>query len=81
MWLIYVECGTCGVAAKQPCVGQRFGPHEGRQTRWEKDREVFEELTARVRDAVAEGRAGYEARGYEGSDAGARRGRWREVAG
>lgn len=34
MWLVYEECGSCGAAAKQPCVGQRFGPHEGRETRW-----------------------------------------------
>lgn len=34
MWLIYEGCGSCGAAAKQPCVGQRFGAHEGRETRW-----------------------------------------------
>ncbi|HEX8346844.1 MAG TPA: hypothetical protein VF657_19200 [Actinoplanes sp.] len=39
MWLIYAECETCGVEAKQPCAGQRFGPHEGRATRWDKDRD------------------------------------------
>ena len=54
MWLIYAECGTCGAEAKQPCVGQQFGPHEGRPARWDKDREAFEALTARVREAMDE---------------------------
>lgn len=35
LWLIYGVCPTCGAEAKQPCVGQRFGPHEGRPARWE----------------------------------------------
>jgi hypothetical protein len=35
MWLIYAECATCGAGAKEPCVGQEFGPHEGRPARWE----------------------------------------------
>lgn len=34
MWLVYEVCGTCGAAAKRPCVGSRFGPHPGRETRW-----------------------------------------------
>jgi hypothetical protein len=42
MWLIYVECATCGAAAKQPCVGQRFGPHAGRRTRWDRASELSE---------------------------------------
>lgn len=37
MWLIYLACPVCGAEAKRPCVGQRFGPHEGRRAHWERD--------------------------------------------
>lgn len=37
MWLIYRACSVCGSAAKQPCVGMPFGPHEGRRRRWEEE--------------------------------------------
>lgn len=52
--MIYEGCPVCGAPAKLPCVGSRFGPHEGRQTRWDAEAAATVTEVRRVGRSLAE---------------------------